>query len=195
MRFPTHMRARSPLALRNHQKQCIAGTHDAVLHGVAQPSGPLQQWNPPPLHNRSTPTRHAARFALNHNQPAQQVVLTIDSNSCITRVDADAHPIVGPLASQRGEVMALALWLLAEKAVPDSKAAELVNAVLPDDAASRLLTPLLWDESTVRELLRGSPVVDESLQRRAAIDAEWAALQETAPGLLPPGVFFMVVFG
>lgn len=66
------------------------------------------------------------------------------------------------------------------------KAAVLVDAVLPNDPA-QLLTPLLWDEAQVKELLRGSPVADEALQRRKAIDEEWQALQQQAPDLLPLG--------
>lgn len=61
-----------------------------------------------------------------------------------------------------------------------------MDAVLPKDP-SQLLTPLLWEESQIRELLRGSPVLEEALARRAAIAAEWAALQAEAPDLLPPG--------
>ena len=67
-----------------------------------------------------------------------------------------------------------------------------MDAVLPADPAT-LLTPLLWDKAQVQELLRGSPVAEEALQRRAAIDEEWQALQAQAPALLPPGTHMDVV--
>ncbi len=71
---------------------------------------------------------------------------------------------------------------------PASKAASLIATLLPDNAPDTLLSPVLWDQSQVEELLRGSPVVEEAAQRRAAIDDEWGVLEEQAPGLLPPGV-------
>lgn len=95
---PAHLHAR-----RGVPTQATRATVDPYI--VEQPINPNQ-------------VRPVQRGHVQHivTQSKPQVVLTVDGNSCITRVDADAHDLVGPLASQRGEVMALALWLMAQHA-------------------------------------------------------------------------------
>ena len=51
------------------------------------------------------------------------------------------------------------------------------------------LSPLLWSEEQLA-WIRGSPVHAEARARRAALEAEWAGIAETAaadPSLYPPG--------
>lgn len=45
-----------------------------------------------------------------------QTVMVIPENLAVTRVDAESHPVVGPLAAEASELTALTLWLLAERA-------------------------------------------------------------------------------
>lgn len=44
-----------------------------------------------------------------------QVVFEIPGDICVTAEDASEHPVVGELAQSRSEVVALALWLMAER--------------------------------------------------------------------------------
>lgn len=108
-------------------------------------------------------------------------------SACITRVDADSHELVGPLAAGRGEVVALALWLLAERAKGEASRYRGLLSALPQET----LSPILWDDAQRQELLRGSPALPEAQQRAQAIQQEWQALQDTGldPAVFPPDVF------
>ena len=50
-------------------------------------------------------------------------------DAAVTMVDAANHPAVGRLAEGRGEVVSLALWLLAEREKPGSEWAPLLQAL------------------------------------------------------------------
>ena len=41
--------------------------------------------------------------------------MEVGGNSSVTAVDVAEHPVVGPLAADRGELTGLALWLIAER--------------------------------------------------------------------------------
>jgi protein-histidine N-methyltransferase len=58
-----------------------------------------------------------------------QVVCSIPQDIAITAVDAQSHPVVGPLAEGRGEISSLALWLLAERSSKTSEWAPLLDAL------------------------------------------------------------------
>ena len=58
-----------------------------------------------------------------------QVVCRVPEDAAVTMVDAANHPAVGRLADGRGEVVSLALWLLAEREKPDSEWAPLLQAL------------------------------------------------------------------
>jgi len=47
---------------------------------------------------------------------AGEVLAELPEAAAVTTADVLAHPLVGPLAEGRGELVGLALWLLAERA-------------------------------------------------------------------------------
>ena len=90
-------------------------------------------------------------------------------------------------ASGVGEVVALALWLLAERGgnggngggesqSENNKKKDWAPllASLPDTSDS----PVLWPEEERKELLRGSPVLSEARERDAALDRQWGELEK-----------------
>ncbi|GFR43931.1 hypothetical protein Agub_g5069, partial [Astrephomene gubernaculifera] len=123
----------------------------------------------------------------------REVIMTIPEQLAVTSLDACQHPAVGPLAAQLGELAALALWLLAERAAgADSQHAGLL-ATLP----SATLSPLLWSEAELSALLAGSPVLAEARTRREALRQQWgelAALMREQPERFPPDVFNEAAF-
>jgi len=68
----------------------------------------------------------------------------------------------------------LALWVLAERARGASSEWASYMASLPE----RINTPILWDPAQRDELLQGSPSLPVAVQRAAAIDEEYAGMQE-----------------
>ncbi|KAI8470254.1 MAG: rubisco small subunit N-methyltransferase [Monoraphidium minutum] len=104
-------------------------------------------------------------------------LLTIPESVAITAIDAEKHPVVGGVAKGCGELVALALWLMAERAAAASGgggAYAPLLAALPESTDS----PILWDDKERDELLRGSPVLEEARARRAALQQQWAQLAE-----------------
>jgi hypothetical protein len=51
---------------------------------------------------------------------AGEVLLELPDSFAVTSVDVASHPTVGPLAEGRGELVGLALWLIAERAAGDA---------------------------------------------------------------------------
>ncbi|GLC74385.1 hypothetical protein PLESTF_001507400 [Pleodorina starrii] len=118
----------------------------------------------------------------------REVVMTIPEKLAVTSVDAEAHPVVGPLAAECSELTAMTLWLLAERALGAASQYAGLLATLPEAT----LSPLLWEDSELRELLEGSPMLAEARTRREALRQQWAALEpklRADPGRFPPDVF------
>ena len=60
----------------------------------------------------------------------EQAICQIPQDAAITATDAAKHALVGPLAQGRGDITALALWLLGERSPHGSeKNAPFVNAL------------------------------------------------------------------
>lgn len=53
---------------------------------------------------------------------AGEVLAELPEASAVTTADVLAHPLVGPLSEGRGELVGLALWLLAERAAGPASA-------------------------------------------------------------------------
>lgn len=117
-----------------------------------------------------------------------EVLLVVPEELAITSVDAEKHPLVGPVAQQCSELVALTLWLLAERAQgPDSKYTALL-ATLPEAT----LSPILWTDADIGDRLRGSPSMQEAKNRKSAMVRQWevlAAQHLTDGGRFPPAVF------
>lgn len=60
-------------------------------------------------------------------------------------------------------------------------AAEAVLATLPDHTSS----PMLWSSQDRRELLRGSPALEEAEQLEADVRGEWASIASAAEQSAP----------
>jgi histone-lysine N-methyltransferase SETD3 len=62
---------------------------------------------------------------------AQGVVLTLGESAAITRIDAEAHALIGALASESSELVALTLWLCAERMAGSTSEHATFLATLP----------------------------------------------------------------
>jgi hypothetical protein len=113
------------------------------------------------------------------------VVLEIPEAAAITSIDAEKHPLVGPVAKGCSELVSLTLWLMAERGSGGGAWAALL-AALPQQT----LSPILWGEAELLELA-GSPVLEEARARRGQLQQQWQALQEQhfggEPGRFDPG--------
>ncbi|GBF87903.1 histone-lysine N-methyltransferase [Raphidocelis subcapitata] len=108
---------------------------------------------------------------------AEAPLLVVPESAAITSIDAEQHPLIGEAAKSCSELVALALWLLAERATVaagGSSAYGPLLAALP--AATQ--SPILWDDRERAELLRGSPVLEEARSRQAALQQQWAQLSQ-----------------
>lgn len=125
---------------------------------------------------------------------AGEVVLSIPESLAVTSVDAERHTLVGPVAQSCSELVALTLWLLAERSVGAESSWAPLLATLPLTSAS----PILWDDSERAELLAGSPVLQEARQRSDALRQQWAELENVhfaaVPGTFNPAVFNEAAF-
>lgn len=108
---------------------------------------------------------------------AGTALLSIPESVAITSVDAEKHPLVGEIAKECSELVALALWLLAERAVVAAGGTSEYGALLAA-LPQAIETPILWDDKERVELLQGSPVLEEARSRHAALQQQWAQLSE-----------------
>jgi len=103
---------------------------------------------------------------------ADSVLLEIPESLAVTAIDAEKHELIGPIAKECSELVALTLWLMAEKAQGAQSAWSQLLQTLPDSTAS----PILWEDQDRVELLTGSPVLTEARQRHSALQQQWATL-------------------
>lgn len=65
--------------------------------------------------------------------------------------------------------------------------------LIPPSAQASTLSPILWDDAERKELLAGSPVLEESRTRAAQLKAQWQALNDgwfsKQPDSFPAGEF------
>jgi len=128
------------------------------------------------------------------NVAAGGVVATISEDVAITRIDAEQHTVVGSVAAESSELVALTLWLCAERHIGAASTSSAFLATLP----AATFTPLLWEESEITQLLAGSPIQKEASSRRAAIIQQWQDLQDRVfsqdPAKFPPSAFGQEAF-
>lgn len=113
-------------------------------------------------------------FIASRDTQEGEVLLQLPEAVAVTSVDAEAHPLVGPVAKECSELIALALWLLAEREAGTSSQWAPLLHTLPEATNS----PILWDDAERAELLQGSRVLGEARSRQSALQQQWAQLQE-----------------
>ncbi|GFH16603.1 uncharacterized protein HaLaN_13049 [Haematococcus lacustris] len=106
---------------------------------------------------------------------AGAAVLSVPEDVAITHLDAEKHELVGQVASEQSQLVALTLWLLAERAKGSSSSWHAFLSTLP----TRTWSPLLWDTEQLQTLLAGSPIQSEAIARKAALLQQWQTLQDT----------------
>jgi len=115
--------------------------------------------------------------------------MTIPEDAAITSIDAEKQELIGSVAAGCSELIALTLWLLAERAKAESSQYARLIQTLPE----RTQTPLLWSDAEIEELLRGSPTQAEARSRAAELRAQWQALHDSTfskdPQRFSPAVF------
>ncbi len=100
--------------------------------------------------------------------------MEIPESVAVTSIDAEKHPLVGPVAQECSELVAITLWLMAERSSNGSSSWSALLAALPEQTMS----PILWEDSELRELLQGSPVQEDARTRRQQLQQQWQLLYE-----------------
>lgn len=113
-------------------------------------------------------------FIAQRQMQAKDVVLSVPEDMAVTSIDAVKQDTVGELASECGELVALTLWLLAERAKGAASQHVSLLATLPD----RTTTPILWSDAELDNLLTGSPVLEESRSRARDLKRQWQELHD-----------------
>lgn len=108
------------------------------------------------------------------------VLLEIPGHLAVTAADVDKDEILSTIAGERSEIVGLALFLMQERRKETASTWAPLLAALP----ARIDTPVLWEDAHRNELLRGSPVLEESRSRKAALNAEWSDIVEKHPAVI-----------
>ena len=105
--------------------------------------------------------------------PPKTALLSLPGDLAATLTDVEQDEELLSLVQAGGcsELVSLALFVAKQRATADSLWRDLVDS-LPLSVDS----PIFWTDEEREALLRGSPVVAEAKQRRAALDAQWDAL-------------------
>lgn len=75
-----------------------------------------------------------------------------------------------------GELLALALWLMAERSSNSTSSSSPLADALLSPLPQATLSPVLWPEPARGELLRGSPVLAEARAREQALREQWGGM-------------------
>lgn len=124
---------------------------------------------------------------------AGEVLMEVSESLAVTTVDVANHPDVASLAEGRGELVGLALWLIAERARGSGSEWAAFIATLPETT----MNPMLWSPAD-RELLKGSPARMNAEERAAALRSEWEAVEpmlRADPARYPPATWTEAAFG
>ncbi|KAG1670765.1 hypothetical protein FOA52_013992 [Chlamydomonas sp. UWO 241] len=114
-------------------------------------------------------------FIMSGDVEKDGVVMAIPEAQAVTSIDAEKQEVVGTIAgSGVSELVALTLWVLAERAKGAASAYAALLGTLPD----RTNTPLLWSDEELGQLLFGSPVLAESMARKATLRSQWQAMHD-----------------
>jgi histone-lysine N-methyltransferase SETD3 len=184
---PPRARRAAPAAATPAAAEAEVAALDAQLAWAIEAGG----LPPTPLEPAALPDRlGGARAALVAARAvrAGEPLLAIPGDLAVTAADVEKDAALAALAAGRGELVGLALWLLAERGRIGSSPWAPLLAALPRATES----PLLWPDAERAELLRGSPTLAEARAREAALRAEWAEIAATAaadPAAYPPAVF------
>jgi len=89
-------------------------------------------------------------FVVSKDTQAGTTLVALPESVAITSIDAEKHPLVGEAAKECSELVALALWLMAERAAGGASAYGPLLAALPHATES----PILWDDKERAELLQ-----------------------------------------
>jgi hypothetical protein len=89
-------------------------------------------------------------FIASRDVDAGAPLLVIPESVAITSIDAENHPVVGEAAKGGGELVGLALWLMAERAAGGASPYAPLLAALPESTDS----PILWDDKERAEQLQ-----------------------------------------
>jgi hypothetical protein len=100
--------------------------------------------------------------------------MEIPESVAVTSIDAEKHPLVGPIAQECSELVAITLWLMAERSSSSGSSWSALLAALPEQTMS----PILWEDAQLQELLQGSPVQAEARTRRQQLQQQWQVLYE-----------------
>ena len=120
---------------------------------------------------------------------AGEPLIEIPQNLAVTSVDVADSPIVAELATGRGELVGLALWLTLERHKGSLSEWAPYVATLPSAGADH---PLLWTGDELTTLLQGSPVREQAVSRAASADEEYASIVaqiQASPDDFPPDAY------
>jgi protein-histidine N-methyltransferase len=170
------------LKCRLHRSTCSASTieatctstHDELLRWCIESKGlpptPLE----PTLVTEDNGSKRVAYFTTRDINKGESL-LEIPGDIAVTTVDVEKDDILSQLAQGRSELVSLSLWLMRQRSLGTASDYTTFVATLPIST----LTPILWTDDERKELLRGSPVLEEANDRRAALQQEWTAIQDT----------------
>eukprot|EP00898_Chlorokybus_atmophyticus_P001556 jgi/Chlat1/2400/Chrsp17S02659 len=145
-----------------------------LLQSLSERGLPAQPFSLCAADTSDMPPRHCSAVA-EQSVEADATLLKVPEHLCITAADARSHPTIGPVATGRSEIVALALWLLAEAKLGQQSAHHMW---LVTTFSSKLNTPLLWTSDEIDELLKGSSLQAEVIARLTSIQAEYADVQQ-----------------
>jgi len=117
-------------------------------------------------------------FVCTRDVQKDAVLLEVPESLAVTSIDAEKQETVGELVAAAGcsDLVALTLWLIAERA----KGAESQYAALITTLPERTNTPLLWPDEELDRLLTGSATLPEAKARKATLRSQWQALHDAA---------------
>ncbi|GAX73871.1 hypothetical protein CEUSTIGMA_g1321.t1 [Chlamydomonas eustigma] len=141
----------------------LVGAKGSVKHNVLDPK------------RFTTELGERVGFITTTDLQQDEMVISISEEMAITSIDAENHEVVGGVASScGGELVALTLWLMAEREKGADSAYANLLATLPDQSYSTLL----WTDSELETLLSGSPVLAESRNRVSELKRQWQELYD-----------------
>jgi len=132
--------------------------------------------------------RRRVGVSVNRDVDAGASVLSVPQRACVTIVDVGGCAIVGALAEGRPELIGLALWLCAERLKGEaSDWAPYVKTLEANPEA-----PLFWERAEDFNLLKGSPVRQDAIDRAKSAVEEYesiAAMIKGDPAAYPPEAY------
>ncbi len=132
----------------------------------------------------------AAALVATGDLPAREVLLSLPGELAATLTDVEQDEELLALVQAGGcsELVSLALFVAKHGARQDAGGNSWRGLI--ESLPSSVDSPIFWSEEERARLLRGSPVAEEAGRRRAALEAQWDALNRApVPGWLTEGRF------